>query len=106
MRGENDDNLVWPFTGTVCIELLNQLQDDQHHRHEVKYTEDKNSKCNNRVTEGDMASNGYGPPHYVSHSDLGYHSGRNRQYLKDDCLFFRVTVDAPPPIKPWLTCSN
>ena len=43
MRGENDDNLVWPFTGTVCIELLNQLQDDQHRRYEFKYTEDKNS---------------------------------------------------------------
>ena len=106
MRGENDDNLVWPFTGTVCIELLNQLQDDQHRRYELKYPEDKNSTSNNRVTEGDMASGGYGTQHYVSHSELGYHSGLNRQYLKNDCLFFRVTVDAPQPIKPWLTCSN
>ena len=30
MRGENDDHLPWPFTGTVTVELLNQLEDDSH----------------------------------------------------------------------------
>ncbi len=25
--GEHDDNLVWPFNGTITVELLNQLED-------------------------------------------------------------------------------
>ncbi len=28
--GEYDDNLVWPFHGTITIELLNQLEDQNH----------------------------------------------------------------------------
>ena len=27
MKGDNDDSLFWPFTGTVTIELLNQLEE-------------------------------------------------------------------------------
>ena len=28
MKGQHDDRLQWPFTGTIIIELLNWLQDD------------------------------------------------------------------------------
>ena len=31
LKGDNDDNLKWPFIGTVEIELLNQLEDENHH---------------------------------------------------------------------------
>ena len=31
MEGQNDDNLPWPFTGKVTVELLNQLEDDNHY---------------------------------------------------------------------------
>ncbi len=29
MRGDNDDNLKWPFKGTIEVSLLNQLEDGQ-----------------------------------------------------------------------------
>ena len=32
MKGDNDDSLTWPFTGTVTFELLNQLEDKNHHK--------------------------------------------------------------------------
>ncbi len=32
MKGDNDDSLSWPFTGRVTFELLNQLEDDNHHK--------------------------------------------------------------------------
>ena len=99
MRGENDDQLHWPFIGQITVTLLNQLQDDRHHEVTFHY-------INQRVMGRVRSTLGYGPLHYISHSDLGYHSGLNRQYLKDDCLFFRVTVDAPPPIKPWLYSNS
>ena len=34
MRGDNDDNLKWPFKGTIKVSLLNQLEGGQHHTKE------------------------------------------------------------------------
>ena len=31
LKGSNDQKLQWPFLGTVTVELLNQLADDDHH---------------------------------------------------------------------------
>ena len=31
MRGEFDSQLKWPFRGTVTIQLVNQLEDKEHH---------------------------------------------------------------------------
>ena len=30
-EGRNDSKLKWPFIGSVKIELLNQLEDGNHH---------------------------------------------------------------------------
>ena len=98
MRGENDDNLPWPFTGTVTVELLNQLEDDNHYSDKTTFPPDEVSQ---RVENKERASNGYGSTRYISHSDLGYNAKKRCQYLKNDCLYFKVTVDANS-IKPWL----
>ena len=37
MRGRNDDNLPWPFTGEVTITLLNQLEDINHYTETVTF---------------------------------------------------------------------
>ena len=100
MRGENDDNLTWPFTGVVTVELLNQLADKQHHQQVITYPEGKDDDGNSRVVDRER-SNGWGRPQFIPHTDLG--PATNRQFLKDDCLYFRVTVEAAPKIKPWLT---
>ena len=100
MRGENDDHLPWPFTGTVTVELLNQLKDDNHHYDELPFSPDK--KASQRVVNEERSSHGYGIPRYIPHSDLGYNEAKNCQYLKDNCLYFRVKVDAESTSKPWL----
>ena len=41
MRGENDDHVPWPFTGTVTFKLLNQLEDENHHCAKVVFSSDK-----------------------------------------------------------------
>ena len=66
--------------GTVTITLLNQLIDEQH------YTK----------TGRDF-------PTFIPHTMLDYNPGRKTHYLKDDTLYFRVTVDIPNH-KPWLEC--
>ena len=100
MKGENDDHLPWPFTGTVTVELLNQLEDENHCSRKLKFPTD--NKDNQRVVNEEISSIGYGKPCYISHSKLGYDAAKNCQYLKDDCLYFRISVDAKSSSKPWL----
>ena len=92
MQGKNDDNLPWPFTGKVTITLLNQLEDENHYTHTISY----NKANGKRVVDGEMAT-GYGLPKFISHA---HGVTRNCQYLKDDCLYFQVKVEAAEPVKP------
>ena len=100
MRGENDDHLPWPFTGTVTIKLLNQLKDNIHYSRQVKFPPD--NKASQRVVNEECSSSGYGYIAFIPHSALGYDAATGCQYLKDDCLYFRVKVDTKTSIKPWL----
>ena len=102
MKGDNDDSLSWPFTGKVTFELLNQLEDKNHHQETTLFRAD--SKSSQRVVERERASLGYGRPKFISHADLDYKSDKNTKYLKDDTLMFRVSVQVPD-YKPWLECT-
>ncbi len=102
MKGDNDDSLSWPFTGTVTVELLNQLEDKNHHK---KTTHIPSRRCaSQRVVDGERGE-GYGWPKFISHADLAHKPLTNSQYLKDDTLIFRVSAEAPD-YKPWLECTN
>ncbi len=103
MKGDNDDSLSWPFTGTVTFELLNQLEDKNHLKHTTIFPAD--SKSCHRVVHGDRGKTGYGTAKFISHADLAHEPLTNRQYLKDDTLIFRVSAEAPD-YKQWLECTN
>ena len=83
MRGEFDSRLKWPFRGDVTIQLVNQLENKDHCTGIVTYSDVPNA----RVTDKERDS-GLGIPQLVLHSELGV--AINRQYLKDDCLIFRI----------------
>ena len=104
MRGKNDDNLSWPFRGEVTITLLNQLADENHLTYQVTYPEDMDDESNRRVVDSDKGL-GYGGECFIDHDELGHNVANNCQYLKDDCLYFRITAKAADPVKPWLTCT-
>ena len=100
MKGENDDHLPWPFTGRVTAELLNQLEDKNHRSMiTIFHTNEASSR---QVANEERSSNGWGQPHYIAQSDLGYNATKSCQYLKDDCLYFRFSVVAKSSLKPWL----
>ncbi len=101
MKGDNDDYLAWPFPGTITIELLNQLEDDNHHITTTTFPAD--SKASQRVVYGEKGS-GWGWRKFISHADLDYNADKNTQYLKDDTLVFRVSAQVPDH-KPWLECT-
>ena len=98
LPGENDDNLPWPFTGTVVIELLNQLQDANHHVRCLVFSKERESS--QRVYDT-RSIKGIACKGFITHSALGYDAVEHRQYLKDDCLCFRFQTVAPSPL-PWL----
>ena len=100
IKGENDDHLPWPFTGKVTVELLNQLGDKNHCSNITTFLPDDISS--RRVVSGERSRTGYGTTCYIAHSDLGYDAAKNCQYLKDDCLYFRIKVDAKSSSTPWL----
>ena len=101
MAGEYDDTLEWPFQGVVTIELLNQLEDKNHWKRTVSFNESTDDDCKQRVREGSSTS-GWGSPEFISHEELEYNPVTNCQYLKDDSLYFRVSVKVTSKTKPWL----
>ena len=102
MKGDNDDSLTWPFTGTVTVELLNQLEDKNHHKDTFTFPPD-DDEVSGRVVTGERGE-GWGETQFIPHTDLGYQPDKNCQYLKDDTLVFRVSAEAPD-YKPWLECT-
>ena len=95
LEGAYDASLSWPFMGTVTFTLLNQLADDNHHSSTLKYKTKYNAN---------VGSN-WGYDQFISHSGLSHDPVKNTQYLKNDTLYFRVTVVVGDH-KPWLVCTH
>ena len=102
-HGRNDNNLIWPFRGEVTVTLLNQLDDKNHCTLIIPYDTTDSVKYNSRVVDKER-STGRGFTEFLPHTDLGHLVEQNRQYLKDDALFLRVSVEVYASNKPWLTC--
>ena len=102
MPGEYDDTLEWPFQGEVTIELLNQLEDKNHKEYTTHYNESVPEECKQRVG---ARSKGWGKTRLITHSKLEHNPITNCQYLKDDSLYFRISVKATSKTKPWLAVS-
>ena len=102
VKGENDDHLSWPFTGKVTVELLNQLENKNHHSTsiDIKFSQDDRVS---HVANEETLRGGLGTPRYISHSALNYNAAKKCQYLRNDSLYFRISVvDAKSSSKPWL----
>ena len=91
MQGPYDDDLLWLFQGTITIQLLNQLEDGNHHTRTINFTVTTDPKVINRVTSGERAGSGLGIHTFLPHTQLDLNSKGNCQYLKDDQLKFRVS---------------
>ena len=85
MLGEYDGDLAWPIQITAHLQLLNQRGD---HGHVVQ-----SLKCS-------KVAKGPGPREiaqkFIAQSALGYNAAKNTEYLKDDCLHFRLYLKLEP----------
>ena len=91
MSGPYDNDLEWPFEGQVIVRLLNQLGDHHHYDYVFDYED---------MTEGGRVIGDKQGDYLITQSKylpldkLNHKSHINCQYLKDDCLKFKVIV--PP----------
>ena len=95
LEGEYDAELKWPFVGEVTYTLLNQLEDSNHHTITQSIDATQNAQVSDR----------WGILAFIPHSALAHDPFKNTQYLKDDTLYFRVSVEVAE-YKPWLECTT
>ena len=89
MKGENDKNLKWPFLFNMNIILLNQIDDCDHVSHTVNYSS-ASERVNGRVMQDNRAKSGRGRGNFLPLTDLAEDQTKKVQFLKNDCLFFKV----------------
>ena len=89
MKGDNDDHLTWPIKGTLTVQLLNQLS-DSNHSEPVKFHYNRSSRECQRVMTDTKSTRGVWCDQFMPHKRLSYDADKKCQYLKDDCVFFRV----------------
>ncbi len=83
-----------PFIGTAILKLLNQLEDNKHITGTFSFTAADNFR----------PKDCRGSPEFICNSELAHDPVKNTQYLKDDTLYFRVSVEVADH-KPWLECT-
>lgn len=93
LEGKNDNDLKWPFSGSITFTLLNQLEDRNHHSCTTSLTTDHNA----------VVGIDWGKPKFILHSKLYYDEAKKTQYLMDDKIYIRVSVEVADK-KPWLEC--
>ena len=86
MAGDHDDNLIWPFRGSVDIQLLNQAADRNHITQSVTFTESDSDEACERVLTGRAESSCY----LFSFVPIQKLQTKHKEYLKNNTLRFRV----------------
>lgn len=89
MKGDHDDQLSWPIKGVLTVQLLNQISDDNHSE-PVEFRFDGLSAHCQRVMSRAVSRSGIWCFQFIPHKKLSYDADKKCQYLKDDCVFFRV----------------
>ena len=84
MKGEFDDQIKWPFRGSVEIQLLNQEQNNRHIVKRVDFNLHNFGMVGERVLLGRESNVKNGASMFISHNYL------RPMYLKNDCLIFRI----------------
>lgn len=96
LKGRHDSELDWPFLGNVTLTLLNTLEDNGHFSKTI----------NMDTTHNILVGCNLGYAKFIPFSKIAPHSDEDEgtQYLNDDALCFRVSVDVLKQ-KPWLECT-
>ncbi len=81
IKGENDNELKWLADCTITLQLLNQHRDQDHITVSKRLQWDKPTTTTLSVFS--VFSD-------IAHADLDWNAAKQTQYLKNDCLQFRI----------------
>ena len=79
VKGANDDKLKFPARFTITLELLNQHRDQDHYSRDIQ--------CEMKKGQTSLGIESK----LVHENALGWNAVKQTQYLKNNCLKFRVT---------------
>ena len=88
-KGTYDENLSWPFEGSVTVQMLNWRADHAHKVGTIPFV-GVPSSANSRVLSGEQAEAFVGLSKFIPCTDLQYNPRHNTQFLEDDCIQLRV----------------
>jgi len=88
LNGSHDNDLPWPMQGTIQVQLLNQVKDKHHYLSTISYNNSRDEMCAGQVTSHE--ANGMGEPHFIHYDDL-FKTTTNKQFLRDDCVYFQIS---------------
>ncbi len=97
LKGENDDNLSFPFRNVITVQLVNRIEDKQHIEASIDYSDPKGISYGDRVTTFSIGSrffdyNGWGYADFAKQKYLEFNKHSNTKYLNDDELLFRIFI--------------
>ena len=91
MKGDNDNVLLFPFSGNIIIKVLNwRTKDTGHVGHIIQFDESKPLYCRQRVTDGEMATYGWGYDEFLSYVDI---MENNTEYLHNDKMCLIISYE-------------
>ena len=90
LKGDNDDNLVWPFEADIFVQLLNWRQNINHYDQTISFDRKTPDYFSGRVAIGEAALGCCSAQQSILCSKLRYDNTTNTEYLQNDCLRFKV----------------
>lgn len=84
MEGEFDQQLKWPLSASITVQLLNQRGDMGH------FTNTRKGMWARVTSKERERGTGFGWPEFFPCYRLGYDPTKDTEYLRYDCLQFRV----------------
>ena len=107
MKGTNDNQLKWPFTGDILIHLLNWREDNGHVKKIISFNDNAHLDSRSKVIEGERAPDAFGFSNFIPHSELYYNHSNNTEYISSDTLCFLIgNVSIPTGTYYYLSCIN
>lgn len=88
MIGDHDDELQFPFRGSITLQILNQISNGKEGNYEriFEYNDKTEDIMCKRVPESEEMNSGLAIYNFIPLSEL-----QNAKYIKEDYLKFRVT---------------
>ena len=102
IRGPKDAELVWPFMGTITVQILNQTRDQEHCLRSVVVVSTRGVKDGEEPRKEDGVN---GSSRFIAHNMLEKETSTCTYINSDGCIYFRILkVEAMSVCSPWLIC--